>query len=138
MSRKTFYTLSFTWGLPLTICGLLVAVSLMFVGYRPKRFGWAWCFEVGKGWGGLDLGLIILCGKGSSNTLKAHEYGHSIQNTKYGWAMVFLTLASAARYWYYTIMEDWLGKKLPPYESWWFEVQATEIGLENILDIGKK
>lgn len=134
MSRKTYYTLSLTWGLPLTILGLLAASALIVLGYKPKRFGFAWCFEVGKGWGGLNLGIIIFCGKGSSNTLKAHEYGHSIQNTKYGAAMVFLTLASAARYWYYTVMEDWLGKKLPPYESWWFERDATALGTQFILN----
>lgn len=134
MNRKVYYTLSLTWGLPLTILGLIGAIALMCLGYRPKRFGWAWCFEVGKGWGGLDLGLIILCGKDSSNVLKAHEYGHSIQNTKYGFAMVFLTIASAARYWYYTVVEDWWGKKLPPYDSWWLEAQATKIGTDQIIN----
>ena len=134
MSRKTYYTLSLTWGLPLTLVGILVALALMFVGYRPKRFGWSWYFEVGKNWGGLNLGLIFLCGKDSDNVLKAHEYGHSFQNCKYGPAMVLLTLASAARYWYYTVIEDWLGKNLPDYDSWWLEKQATETGIKYILN----
>lgn len=137
MDRKTYYTMSFTWGLPLALCGLLVAAVLMIMGYRPKRFGWAWYFEIGRHWGGLDLGLIFLCCKDASNVTKAHEYGHSFQNCKYGFAMIFITLASIARYWYYTLMER-LGKALPDYESWWFEAQATEIGLKNILNIGKK
>lgn len=134
MSRKTYYTLSLTWGLPLTLVGILVALALMCVGYRPKRFGWSWYFEVGKNWGGLNLGLISLCGKDSDNVLKAHEYGHSFQNCKYGPAMVLLTLASAARYWYYTVIEDWLGKNLPDYDSWWLEKQATETGIKYILN----
>ena len=138
MSKKTYYILSFTWGLPLTVCGLLVAIVLMILGYRPKRFGWAWYFEVGRHYDGLSIGFIFFCGKYASNVTKAHEYGHSIQNTKYGWALVFLTLASAARYWYYTVMEDWLGKKLPDYDSWWFEKQATETGIHYILTPDKK
>lgn len=133
MTRRTYYTLSLTWGLPITLVGLLAALVLINTGHQPKQFGWAWYFEVGKGWGGLNLGFIILCGKDSNNVLKAHEYGHSFQNCKYGFAMVFLTLASAIRYWYYTLMER-IGKTLSDYDSWWFEAQATKIGVENILN----
>lgn len=130
MSRKTYYTLSLTWGLPLTLVGLLVGLALLATGHRPKRFGWTWHFEVGKGWGGLSLGLIFLCCKDADNPLKAHEYGHTFQNCKYGPAMVLFTLASAGRYWYRTVMRDWLGKKLPDYDSWWFEGQATTLGTQ--------
>lgn len=138
MNRKMYYVLSFTWGFPMTIIGLLVATLLMIAGYRPKRFGWSWYFEVGRHWGGLNLGLIFFCGKYASNVTKAHEYGHSFQNCKFGLTMPILTLTSAARYWYYTIAEDWLGKKLPDYDSWWFEKQATETGIHYVLNSDKK
>lgn len=138
MNRKTYYSLSFTWGLPLTLCGLLVAAALMFVGYRPKRFGWAWYFEIGRHWGGLNLGLIFLCCKDASNVTKAHEYGHSIQNCKFGLIMPFFTIASAVRYWYYTVVEDWLGGKLPDYElSWRFESNATKLGIKYLIGENK-
>lgn len=137
MSRKTYYTLSLTWGLPLTFLGLLGTIVLMCMGYKPKRFGWAWYFEVGRSCDGFSLGPIFFCGKYASSTTKAHEYGHSIQNCKYGIAMVFLVFASISRYWYYTIMEDWIGMNLPKYDSWWFESQATKIGTDQILNTNK-
>lgn len=134
MSKKSYYTLSFTWGLPLTILGLLAGVVLIILGYQPKRFGWAWCFEVGRHYDGFSLGFIFFCGKYASNVTKAHEYGHSFQNCKFGLTMPILTLCSIVRYWYYTVMGDWLGRDLPQYNSWWFEKQATEIGTKYILN----
>lgn len=133
MSRKTYYTLSLTWGLPMTILGLLAGVVLIVLGYKPKRFGWAWYFEIGNHRDGFSLGFIFFCGKKSSNVTKAHEYGHSFQNCKFGLTMPILTLCSIIRYWYYTVVEDWLGMDLLPYNSWWFEKQATEIGTKYIL-----
>lgn len=135
MSRKTYYTLSFTWGLPMTILGLLAGVVLIVLGYKPKRFGWAWYFEIGNHRDGFSLGFIFFCGKYASNVTKAHEYGHSFQNCKYGFGMLILTLCSIIRYWYYTVVGDWFAMKLPPYGSWWFEAQATTIGTQNILNI---
>lgn len=132
MSRKTYYTLSLTWGLPMTILGLLAAAVLIVLGYKPKRFGWAWYFEIGNHRDGFSLGFIFFCGKKSSNVTKAHEYGHSFQNCKYGFGMPILTLCSVARYIWFCLLES-MGKPLPDYDSWWFEGQATEVGLYNIL-----
>jgi hypothetical protein len=121
----------------MTIIGLLVGVVLIFLGYRPKRFGWSWYFEIGLSYDGFSLGPFFFCGKYASNATKAHEYGHSFQNCKYGIVMIFLTLASIARYWYYTIAGDWLGMDLPKYDTWWFESQATKIGTDQILNTNK-
>lgn len=138
MSKKTYYTMSFTWGLPMTVLGLLAASALMVLGYRPKRFGWAWYFEVGRHRDGFSLGFIFFCGKYSSNVTKAHEYGHSFQNCTYGFAMIPLVLASVVRYWYYTVVEDWLGRKLPDYESSWrFESNATKLGIKYLIGENK-
>lgn len=132
MTRKQYYVMSFTWGLPCTILGLLVATVLIVFGHRPKRFGWAWCFEVGRHQDGFSLGFIFFCGKYASNVTKAHEYGHSFQNCKYGLLMPILTLCSVARYIWFCLLEL-CGKPLPDYDSWWFEGQATKIGINNIL-----
>lgn len=138
MSKKTYYTMSFTWGLPMTILGLLTAAVLIVLGHKPKRFGWAWYFEIGNHRDGFSLGFIFFCGKKSSNVTKAHEYGHSIQNCKYGLIMPFFTIASAVRYWYYTVVEDWLGGKLPDYElSWRFESNATKLGIKYLTGENK-
>lgn len=136
MTKKSYYTLSFTWGLPLTVCGLLIAAALMAVGYRPKRYGWMWQFEVGENWGGLSLGIVFLCCKNSSPRLMMHEFGHSIQNCRYGIGMILFTALSALRYHYIIWMESH-GKSTPDYDSWWFEGQATKIGTHYITNIIK-
>jgi hypothetical protein len=128
MSRKTFYTLSITWGLPLALVGGVVALFLLVTGHRPHRWHGCACFELGRTrWGGLNLGLVILCQKGASSTLKSHEFGHAIQNTQYGPGMIPLVVKSACRYHAHTWKERH-GIPVPAYESWWFEAQATEYG----------
>lgn len=130
MKRSTFYALSFTWGLPLTLCGFFVALFLIVAGRRPKRFGWVWCFEIGKGWGGLNLGVVFLCQEGAPDNLKCHEFGHALQNCMWGALMPFVVhLPSIVRYW----SREWKaahGANLPPYDAIWFEGQATRWGIK--------
>ena len=128
MIKKLYYLLSLTWGLPLTMVGGLVALILMGGGFTPRRFGGCIYFEVGKGWGGLNLGLVFLCQEGAPDTLKTHEFGHSIQNCVLGVLMPFVVVfPSVIRYW----SREWKaahGAKLPPYDAVWFEGQATRLG----------
>lgn len=132
MKRKLFYLLSLTWGLPLTICGYAVALFLMARGHRPRRFGACWYFIIGKTyWGGLNLGPIILTDKMDSEPLKCHEHGHGIQNCIMGPLILPFVLLSALRY----HVRDWKaarGEVLKPYDSWWFEGQATKLGTRYI------
>lgn len=128
MNQKNFYILSLTWGLPLTICGLLTAAYLLATGHRPKRHAGCWYFSVGKSnWGGLNLGLVILCQPNAPDSLKNHELGHAIQNCHFGPIMLIFVLCSAARYNYICHLERH-GKPTPRYDDWWFEGQATSLG----------
>ena len=132
MTRKKFYLMSLTWGLPLTICGLAVALFLLATGHHPHRWGGCWYFEVGKSrWGGLNLGLVILCQPNAPDSLKNHELGHAIQNCYLGFIMLLFVTGSAIRYHYINYLEK-EGLPVPPYDSWWFEGQATEYGNEYI------
>lgn len=127
MNKKTYYLLSLTWGLPLTMVGGVVGMILRLCGIHPARFGFCLCFEIGRKWGGLNLGLVILCQRGASDALRRHEHGHAIQNCYFGPLIIPLVFGSAARYHYYNRMEK-MGNTLPPYDSWWFEGQATALG----------
>ena len=128
MRRTIFYVMSFTWGLPLTLVGAVVALFLLVTGHRPHRWHGCVCFEIGKTrWGGLNLGLVILCQKGASDSLKAHELGHAIQNCYFGPIMLLFVTCSAARYHDITRREKH-GKPVPEYDAWWFEGQATTLG----------
>jgi hypothetical protein len=128
MKKALFYILSLTWGLPMTLIGLIAALFLIVVGYKPKRFGWCYYFEVGKTWGGANLGIIFIACKGLSNNIKSHECGHAIQNCVWGPLMPFvICIPSAIRYWMRSF-QFYQGKELKPYDSIWFEGQATRWG----------
>ena len=138
INRVTFYLLSFTWGLPLTLIGCLVAGVLRCLGYHPTRVGYSYCFEVGENWGGLELGVFFITQKSSGQYLKFHEFGHGVQNCVYGLFMIpVICIPSAIRYWYRELRYDRKGI-IPKtdYYSIWFEKQASDWGLKNIEEEG--
>lgn len=109
--------------------GTIVYTALRLFGCKPKMF-YNICpyFEIGSNWGGLEMGWFFICSKQSNDRLKSHEVGHGIQNaTIGGLRMLALSICSALRYWWRNIF----GAKTP-YDSWWFEGQATEVGLEYV------
>lgn len=122
MSKSRFYKLSFTWGLPLSLIGVIVCGVLMLAGYRPKRYGHCYYIAIGKPWGGLEFGWFFLVDKRETEELLCHELGHGYQNTKYGPAMLILWVISAARYWVKRY-----GANID-YYAWRHESEATEIG----------
>ena len=132
LSEKKWWTLSLTWGLPMTLIGLIVAIVLLIAGYKPNRNMYGYYFVVGKGWGGFNMGPIsVVSEKPSRHTLN-HEFGHSIQNCYLGPLLPFLVaIPSATRYWYREYLISYKNKKyseLPSYDSVWFEGTATSIG----------
>jgi hypothetical protein len=116
-------------GFVLSFIGDVVYLILCLLGYKQKMF-YDICqyFEIGNGWGGLSLGWFFICCKDSSESLKCHEVGHTLQNANIGgWKMLALSLASVVRYWYREIFGA-----TTPYDSWWFEGQATELGTKYV------
>lgn len=132
LSAIIFYALSFTWGLPLTLIGCVVAVVLRCCGYLPHKWGYCWYFEVGKSWGGLELGIFFIKGRNDSVSVKNHEFGHGLQNCIYGFLMIpLICIPSAIRYWYRELIYKIDQEKyfnLPEYDDIWFEGQATKWG----------
>lgn len=130
LSKKKFYILSCTWGCILTLAGLIVASVLMCLGFKPKKYGWCYYFEVGKNWGGLNLGIICITDNEPTKHTKNHEHGHAVQNCMFGPLMPFIVcIPSAIRYWYRELNYNKKGKKPPTeYDDAWFEGQATRIG----------
>ena len=126
MNRKLFYALNLTWGLPMNLIGAIVALGLMAVGYRPTRYGECLCFRVGDSWGGVSFGMVMVVSQGGTEDTLNHEHGHAVQNAVYGFLMPFIvSIPSATRYWYRRTQDP---STLPPYDSIWFEGQATEWG----------
>ena len=127
-----FWVLSLIWGFPMTVFGLLVFLVLRIAGYKPKRFGSLFYFEVGELWGGFECGPIFVVNKNASDYLKRHEAGHGIQNIILGPLMpVLVSIPSMIRYWYRSLLSKVnknMYMRLPPYDSVWFEKSATDLG----------
>lgn len=130
-SKSSFYLLSFTWGLPLTLIGCIVAIALIATGHKPKKWGYCYYFEIGDKWGGLEFGPFFLVNKNASKNIKNHELGHGHQNCLIGLAMIFVVcIPSAVRYWYRNIRNK-IGKPCTTgYYDVWFERQASDLGTE--------
>ena len=131
-----FYIISWTWGLPMTLVGVVGTLGLIITKHKPRRWGYCWCFEIGRGWGGLSLGPVIITSQTATDCAKIHEHGHSIQNCLFGpFMLLVVSIPSVIRYW----CRKWAVNNglvdlndLPDYDSVWYEKQATKFGTEFI------
>lgn len=100
LQKALYWVLSYTWGIVMTLAGSLVAVVLIITGHKPKKFGWDIYFNVGKWWGGLELGPFFLVDSFDDLETKCHEHGHGFQNIIVGPLFPFLVgIPSSIRYW---------------------------------------
>lgn len=133
MNKYAFYILSVVWGFPMTLIGLISACVLICAGYKPKRWGGCLYFNVGKNWGGVNLGLVFITDENDTEHTKNHEFGHAIQNCRYGVLMPFIVcIPSFIRYWYRKIRTKKGLKNETAYDDIWFEGEATKLGNQYI------
>lgn len=138
MKRKSFLILSFTWGIVLSLLGCIAYLILIIAGFKPQRYNNCLYFEVGEDWGGLELGWVFIVNKNPSTHILNHELGHGYQNCYYGIFFTVIFIWSFLRYHYRNIVKKINPeKKLKPYDSIWFEGQATALG-EKMVEKGKK
>lgn len=125
MNKYLYYITSFTWGIIMSLIGLIAFIILAAFGYKVQRNALGWRIEIGEGWGGFSMGPFTLVCKGRTEHLCAHEFGHSIQNCIFGpFIIPFVMIPSIIRYWMYNyqlIHHE--------YEYIWFEQMATVLGL---------
>lgn len=135
MTPAEIRTRQWTKGWALSIVGLFVYVALILTGHKPKDYkGICPYFEVGKNWGGLEMGWFFICGKNAGEGTKQHEVGHMIQNAAVGGlTMIAYSIGSAARYWYRKFK-----KPNTSYDSWFFEGDASRLGMEYVNNIEEK
>lgn len=119
MNKKLYLFLSWTWGILHTLPGWII--TRFIKQHKNNIYGQAYFF--GQGLSGFSLGPYALVHDKASRYLLNHEFGHSIQNCYFGPFMIFITLASIIRYWYYTIFNI-----TKDYDSIWFEGSATKLG----------
>ena len=95
-----FWLVQCTWGIVMTLIGALVTLVLIIAGKKPKHLGPVVYTEVGKYWGGLELGGFFLVCENSGSHTKLHEAGHGLQNMIWGPLFPFVVaIPSATRYW---------------------------------------
>lgn len=121
-----YYVIQWTWGLIMNIIGFFVFIFAKICKWPIKKYRKA--IEIicpSNKIGGVSLGMFIMRGA-RQHAVMPHEYGHSIQNLRFGPAFLFVIgIPSFIRCGYRTIFKN---KQFPPYDSIWFEGQATELG----------
>lgn len=118
----------------MTLLGLLTGCVLLLCGNRFRIWNGCLCFTIGKRWGGLSLGFVMLLSEAANEDTMMHELGHAIQNCKYGFLMPFLVgIPSVIRYWYRKLRTLFGLKNKTPYISIWFEGEATILGHKHIF-----
>ena len=123
----------------MTLVGYLTAGCLRLMGYRPGKWGGTTYFVVGKAWGGISLGPVILVSRPDERLL-THEFGHSIQNCRWGFLYPpVILLPSAVRFWYReaVLRFGWRSGELPDYYGVWFEAGADRLGREAMEQWGR-
>lgn len=98
-NKVIFWLLSLAWGLPMTLVGAAAALILYWKAYIPTRIGPCWVFTVGEGWGGINLGPVIIVSKTAKVRTICHEIGHALQNCLWGPLFPFVVaIPSVIRY----------------------------------------
>lgn len=130
--RILFYVISFTWGIIMSILGLLLLIPFAITKRVHVYHGRLYGVIKSNGGYGFELGCFFFITENCKDNehMKAHESGHGIQNCFYGPLMLFLvSLPSTIRFWYRRFKYYVLNKKLTTaYEDIWFEKQATDLG----------
>lgn len=139
LKRILFYFLSFTWGIVLSLVGLLMLIPFAFAkkvrvfhgrlyGVFPKCFGSGWGFEMG-------CFFFTSYDCVDNDHLRSHECGHGLQNIMFGVFQIFIQLASLIRFWYRELHFYKKGKKpTTEYDSIWFEKMATYLGTKYVFN----
>ena len=87
MKRWHFWLLSFTWGLPQTLLGCIVALAFLITGHKPYKWGYCIYFITKtKGYSGCEFGPFFVINDGGEGC-RNHEFGQLC----YGNKMILLT-----------------------------------------------
>lgn len=133
--KVLLYILMFTWGLPMSILGLIVSLFMLITGHKPIPYHGVWYFETKwiKWWGGVELGCCFCKDQEKGERIQMHEFGHLHQVILGPFFIFLVAIPSAVRYWMITLFRK---KYNPPYDQIWFERCATDLG--HFIITGKK
>lgn len=129
-----FYILAFTWALPITLLGLLAIPYVKIFKkdkHKIRKIAGRYAITLTESsFGGVSLGIVyIVDGRNKLHT-HCHELGHTVQLQWMGvlW-IVLVAIPSFFRYHYRRYQHKRSPqRRLPTYDSIWFEAQATNLG----------
>ena len=119
-----------TWGLPQTLAGLLLALRYRRCPHR--RVGGALATLHDGAWGGVSLGMFIFVPGGlkpeREAALLAHEYGHTFQSALLG--PLYLPVVGVPSFLWANLpqCQRWRARRRIPYESRYPENWAEALG----------
>jgi len=127
--ERTITTLSFSWGLLMTVIGAIVVGIFKLAKKKIEKHGPCYIVTVGKSWGGINLGYFSIVSGNSGVHTKNHELGHALQNCILGPFMpIVVGIPSLIRAGYRTLLYK-MGKPVKTeYDDIWFEGSATRLG----------
>lgn len=135
--RILFYIASYTWGIIMSLIGGIIFLTLLCCGCESHIYYGRPYIVIGERWGGFSAGCFFFVCRQSrhDNHVRSHECGHGLQNALFGPLFPFIiAIPSAIRYWYLSIKYYNKGIASPkPYDSAWFEHQATVWGEKYII-----
>lgn len=96
-----YWIISWTWGLPMTLFGAILALFCLITRHKPCRYKQAIYFQAfGDYWGGMEAGCFFFVDRHTTAHTCQHEWGHGVQNLVLGPLMPFVVcIPSASRYW---------------------------------------
>jgi len=143
MQKWSYYVIQWTWGIVMNLIGAMIFIAIIAANgvcaivkhrslFHIYKYRNAICMVVPWNCGGVSFGMFFVRGK-NKESICSHEYGHGIQNLWWGPLFLFvIAIPSVTRYFwrkfYRTFIYPKNRKKLPPYDSIWFEGQATNLG----------
>ena len=138
-NKYLYYFLQFTWGIEANLLGLIACVFCKYIlNWEITKYykNFIICPKDKQLSSGLSLGIFLFMDKDADETLKQHEYGHSIQNLIFGplW-LELIAIWSFIRYFYYQcIIYHFELKGNYNYYSIWFERDASALGKRIVRD----
>lgn len=127
---KKYYLIQWTWGILVNIVGGIIYFILTKIGnYRTYKYRNMYCVVLPWNISGMNLGMFTVHGESCPKSIISHEYGHSIQNLKWGILTPFIiSIPSFIRCCYREVLKSLNHPPKTNYYNIWFEANATELG----------
>lgn len=129
-----FHSVAFSWGLPITLFGCILALLPLLCGYKPKTFGYCIAFDGLPINGSYGVGIFIFAGKNTSIYDKRFAFGQCIQQAIFGIFFIsVIAIPKLFRYLTTKAMKTIPYTRTAMFDNIWYDGQAYQLGSYHIL-----